>query len=100
MACPREATQIPSLVLLGWWWGRLGRKAPPIERSFNLGLLALLGTMLVGGSLMLQKFWMGQLGADALHTLLSQTLLTALLAPMLCSLQLLLWRQQVPGLRS
>ena len=33
------------------------------------------------------------LGAG-LHTLLSQTLITALLAPMLCSLLLLLWRQQ------
>jgi hypothetical protein len=33
----------------------------------------------------------------ALHTWLAQTLLTALLAPLLCSLQLLLWRQQIQG---
>jgi hypothetical protein len=32
-----------------------------------------------------------------LHTWLAQTLLTALLAPLLCSLQLLLWRQQIQG---
>jgi rod shape-determining protein MreD len=93
-------TQLPALVLLGWWWGRLGRRAAPIERSFSLGLLALLGTALLGGSLWLQQLWWGQPGPAALHTLLAQTLLTALLAPMLCSLQLLLWRKLAPGLRS
>ena len=35
--------------------------------------------------------------APALHTWLAQTLLTGLLAPLLCSLQLLLWRQQTSG---
>ncbi|MCP9892132.1 rod shape-determining protein MreD [Cyanobium sp. Aljojuca 7D2] len=99
-------TQIPALGLLGWWWGRLGRQGPPIERSFNLGLLALLGTALLGGSLILQRLllgaWMPAEGppTPALHTWLAQTLLTALLAPLLCSLQLLLWRQQAQGGRS
>lgn len=97
---PGPLTQLPVLVFLGWWWGRLGRRAAPIERSFNLGLLALLGTALLGGSLWLQQLWWGQTGAAALHTLLAQTLLTALLAPMLCSLQLLLWRKLAPGSRS
>jgi hypothetical protein len=32
-----------------------------------------------------------------LHTWLAQTLLTGLLAPLLCSLQLLFWRQQTSG---
>ncbi|MBE9173773.1 rod shape-determining protein MreD [Cyanobium sp. LEGE 06143] len=93
-------SQIPALLLLGWWWGRLGRRHPRLERSFNLGLLALLGTALLGLSVMLQQHLAGQLGAAPLHVLMAQTLLTALLAPMLCSLQLLLWRLQVPGLRS
>lgn len=97
---PGPLTQIPALALLGWWWGRLGRRGPPIERSFNLGLLALLGSVLLGASLGLQQLWWGLSSAAALHTLLAQTLLTALLAPMLCSLQLLLWRQLTPGLRS
>jgi rod shape-determining protein MreD len=97
---PGPLTQIPALLLLGWWWGRLGRKAPPIERSFNLGLLALLGAAVLGGTLLLQQRWLGLLGPAALHTLAAQTLITALLAPMLCSLQLLLWRQQAPGLRT
>ncbi len=51
---PGGVTQVPALLLLGWWWGRMGRRAPPIQRSFSLGLLALLGTALLGLSLMLQ----------------------------------------------
>ncbi len=91
-------TEIPALALLGWWWGRLGRQGPPIERSFNLGLLALLGTGLLGASLILQGLLL-QPGpiTPGLHTWLAQTLLTGLLAPLLCSLQLLFWRQQTSG---
>ncbi|TVS04746.1 MAG: rod shape-determining protein MreD [Cyanobium sp. PLM2.Bin73] len=96
---PGPLTQLPVLVLLGWWWGRLGRRRAPIERSFSLGLLALLGTALLGASLALQQLVWGLSSPAAVHTLLAQTLLTGLLAPMLCSLQLLLWRQLVPGLR-
>jgi len=99
-------SQAPVLALLGWWWGRLGREAPPIRRSYGLGLLALLGSLLLGASLLLQQ--LVGLGAappalaqaPLLHTLLAQAVLTGLLAPMLCSLLLLLWRQLVPGLRS
>ncbi|MEX0588654.1 MAG: rod shape-determining protein MreD [Cyanobium sp.] len=94
-------TEIPGLALLGWWWGRLGRKGPAIERSFNLGLLALLGTALLGGSLILQSLLLQPWSATpALHSWIAQTLLTALLAPLLCSLQLLFWRQQTLGGRS
>ena len=90
-------SQIPALMLLGWWWGRMGRKGLPIERSFSLGLLALLGSAFVGLTLILQLAVVGELQGPVLYTWLSQTLLTALLAPMVCSLQLLLWRQQVSG---
>lgn len=99
-------TQAPVLLLLGWWWGRLGREAPPIRRSYGLGLLALLGSLLLGASLLLQQLvGFGAAPpalalAPLLHTLLAQAVLTGLLAPMLCSLLLLLWRQLVPGLRS
>ena len=92
-------TEIPVLTLLGWWWGRLGRNAPPIERSFNLGLLALLGAAMQGGLIWLQQLWWGAANVAALHTLLAQTLITGLLAPLFCSLQLLFWRQVAPGVR-
>ena len=88
-----DATEVPVLLLLGWWWGRLGRLGAPIERSFSLGLLALLGSLALGGSLLLQFHLQGQWPQAGFHTLLAQTLITALLAPMICSLLLLRWRQ-------
>ena len=90
-----SASDVPALALLGWWWGRLGRRGVPIERSFSLGLLALLGTALLGVSLLLQQHWLGALPLPlvGLHTLVAQSLITALLAPVLCSLLLLRWRR-------
>jgi hypothetical protein len=131
------ATLIPALMLLGWWWGQLGRKGPPLRGTLVLGLLALVGTLLLEASLLLQwlmvSLWRssaliqpvdgpsggasvldpgehpgplalpGWQPADLLgagvHVILAQTLVTALLAPMLCSLQLLLWRQMGGGWR-
>ncbi|MEB3360575.1 MAG: rod shape-determining protein MreD [Synechococcaceae cyanobacterium] len=129
---PGAVTLAPGLMLLGWWWGRLGRRSATIERSFSLGLLALVGTAFLNLTLMAQwamlAWWAPRqlpllpfrsssavragldLGVDAarlalpgwdwddlqgagLSVLLAQTMITALLAPMLCSLQLLLWRQ-------
>ena len=89
------ASEVPALTLLGWWWGRLGRRGVPIERSFSLGLLALLGTALLGASLLLQQHALGALPLPlaGLHTLVAQSLITALLAPVLCSLLLLRWRR-------
>jgi hypothetical protein len=95
------ASEVPALMLLGWWWGRIGRRGVPIERSYNLGLLALLGALLLGGSVLVQLFWSGQLPlvAAGLHTLVAQSLITGLLAPVLCSLLLLRWRR-IADLRS
>jgi rod shape-determining protein MreD len=90
-------SEIPALALLGWWWGRLGRRSSPIERSFSLGLLALLGAALQGVLIWLQQLCWGETNVAALHTLLAQTLITAVLAPALCSLQLLFWRQLGPA---
>lgn len=96
-------SQVPALLLLGWWWGRLGRRAPPIQRSLNLGLLSWIGSVGLGLSLILQ-FWIQSGGTLdpwmrgwGLQTLWSQALITALLAPMLVSIQLLFWRRRSPG---
>jgi hypothetical protein len=50
---------------------------------------------------LLQLFWSGQLPlvAAGLHTLVAQSLITGLLAPVLCSLLLLRWRR-IADLRS
>ena len=135
---PGPVTLLPGLVLLGWWWGHLGRRQDSIQASFSLGLLALLGTALLNLTLLLQwaliswravqalpagaegvasaspllplagppvallalPLWRWEdLGDVAGRMLVAQTLITALLAPLLCSLQLLLWRQLGAGLR-
>ena len=95
------ASEVPVLMLLGWWWGRIGRRGVPIERSYNLGLLAVLGSLLLGASLLLQLYWAGQLPLveAGLHTLVAQSLITGLLAPVFCSLVLLRWRR-IADLRS
>jgi hypothetical protein len=96
-------TQVPALLALGWWWGRLGRRASQIQRSLNLGLLAWFGSVGLGLSVLLQVL-IGEGGTlDSFtqnwgwQTLWSQALMTGLLAPMLVSLQLLLWRRRVPS---
>jgi len=116
-------SEMPALMMLGWWGGRIGRLGAPVERSFSLGLLALLGTLGLDLTLMLQWAMRSGLGSGnhlpggaidpaqlaqpgwhlddlagaGLHVLVARTLLTALLAPVLCSLQLLLWRQHGGG---
>lgn len=96
---PGAVSQLPALALLGWWWGRLGRRDVVLERSVSLALLALAGSLLLGASLLLQMGVAGTWPASALQTLWAQTLITGLLAPPVCSLWLLLWRQQLPGVR-
>ncbi|MEB3158454.1 MAG: rod shape-determining protein MreD [Synechococcus sp.] len=95
-------TQLPALILLGWWWGRLGRRGRLIQCSLNLGLLAWFGAMVVGLSCWLQLRLVQGLDAPlmqhwAWHLCLTQALITGLLAPMLVSWQVLLWRRRAPG---
>ncbi|MFM9089370.1 MAG: rod shape-determining protein MreD [Cyanobium sp.] len=119
-----QVSWLPGLLLLAWWWGPLSMRRPPIEGPFSLGLLALLGTLLMDGTLMLQwvawswriPFGRGAAGPDpaelaqpgwtwqdlstsGLHVLLAQTLLTALLAPLICTPLLRLWRRAHPSWR-
>ncbi|MGC6483902.1 MAG: rod shape-determining protein MreD [Synechococcus sp.] len=95
-------TQLPVLVLLGWWWGRLGRRGQPIQRSLNLGVLAWIGAMVLNLSFWLQLRLVYGLDASLLQhwawqRCLAQALITGLVAPMLVSWQLLLWRRRAPG---
>jgi hypothetical protein len=53
----------------------------------------MLGSLALGASLLLQFALAGQWPASGWHSLLAQSVITALLAPMVCSLLLLRWRQ-------
>jgi len=135
---PPPLSLLPGLLLLALWWGGLRRRQEPIESSFSLGLLALLGTALLNLTLLLQWLliaWRDEAAVPAVAEgmasgspllklagppapilalplwrwddlaavggtmLLAQTLITALLAPLICSLLLLLWRQPGGGQR-
>jgi rod shape-determining protein MreD len=122
---PGLVSWIPGLLLLARWWGPLRARRPAIERPLSLGLLALGGTALLNLTLMLQWLAWGwrppladgdRSGPDpgvlaqagwtwqdlttvGPYVLLAQTLLTALLAPLVCSLLLLLWKRADPDWR-
>ena len=96
-----DVTQVPALVLMGWWWGRIGRRGSPIQRSLNLGLLAWIGSLILGLSVWIQWLLLGEteglMQSWALQTTLAQALITGLLAPLVGSWQLLLWRRRAPA---
>ena len=91
-------TQIPALMLLGFWWSSNETQRPPFELSLNLGLLAFLGTIICSFSLWLQlslgkSFLLSPwFNGWAFHTVIAQSILTGLLAPMICSWILLIRR--------
>ncbi len=93
-------SHLPALMFLGWWWGWIGKRGALIERSLNLGLLAWLGTMLIGMSFFLQIWFLNNdfsgplLRYWSFHTTLSQSILTGLLAPMMSSWLMLIWRRR------
>jgi hypothetical protein len=77
---------------------RIPARGPLALRS-SLGRI---GTTLAGGSLdpalLAQPGWhASDLGMVGVHVLLARTLVTGLLAPVLCSLQMVLWRHQASG---
>ena len=96
-----DVTQVPALVLMGWWWGRIGRRGSPIQRSLNLGLLAWIGSLILGLSMWIQWLLLGAteglMQSWALQITLAQALITGLLAPLVGSWQLLLWRRRAPA---
>lgn len=123
---PGPVSAIPGLLLLARWWGPLQARRAAIERPFSLGLLALGGTAVLNFTLVLQWLawgwrlplarggqgeadlgelarpgWTWQdLTAAGVHVILAQILLTALLAPLVCSLLLALWKRAHPGWRA
>ena len=86
------SSQIPALVLLGWWWGRLGRRGQPISGSISVcwpGWAPCCWAHLL--ALLIRFGWPldPQLWSWVWHTLWCRNRL-GLLAPMLASVQLLL----------
>tara|TARA_Y100001968_G_scaffold331684_1_gene387197 strand:+ start:666 stop:1178 length:513 start_codon:yes stop_codon:yes gene_type:complete len=85
-------SQIPALVFLGFWWGRIGSKGPEIKHFFSIGLLVLTGTVIAGFSFWLQiylsnfDFQSNSLfNAWSLKTICAQSFITSILAPLVSS---------------
>ena len=79
------------LFCLGYWWGCLGWKCKYLEKSFVLGILILSGSFLSGFSIWLQQIFQVHgsfFNVWALQNVLSGSIVSGLIAPLLCSLSL------------
>ncbi len=87
-------SQIPSLIFLGYLWGRLGRKRKYTDEIFQLGIFSWFGAFFNGLLIWFQEIFLVKgailivFNSWALHTLLSASILNGLIAPLLCSLSL------------
>ena len=88
------ASYIPSLLLLGWWWGCVGKRYRKIRLGLNLGLFAVIGTACVGSSIWVQQYFsygfyaiqfFHWFNSWAFHTLIAEVIITGLIAPIACS---------------
>ncbi len=96
-----DISQVPALMVLGFWWGYIGRYGSADERSFlNLAILAWLGSALNGVSLLIQiHLGLNQPSLEVLmswglYTLFAQSIVTALLAPLVCLFLLKWWKRR------
>ena len=86
-----EATYIPSLFFLSLVWSRYGLHNKKIELFLNLGLMAILGTGVVGFSIWVQKIMLNTTLRDnwfhawSFYALICEMIITGLVAPFFSS---------------
>ena len=84
-------TNIPALIILGYWWGRLGREDKFEEKFFVLGFLAWIASFFSGLSIWVQDIFLEKgsympfFNIWAFKTVLAGSIMTGLIAPLLCS---------------
>ncbi len=84
-------TNIPALIFLGYWWGRLGKADKFGDKFFVLGFLAWLGAFASGLSIWVQEIflvngsYMPLFNIWAFQTVLAGSIMTGIIAPILCS---------------
>ena len=90
-----DASYIPSLLLLSLLWSQYGLHNKKIELFFNVGLMAFLGTGLVGFSIWIQKIMLHSFLRNnwfhswSIYVLISEVIITGLVAPFVSSWLLL-----------
>ena len=86
---------IPSLLFLGLAWGQYGKRKKNINSLFNIGLLAIFGTAIVGLSIWIQKIILYSVLRNnwfhswSIYVLITEVIMTGLVAPIFSSWLLL-----------
>ena len=86
-----DASYIPSLLLLSLLWSQYGLHNKKIELFFNVGLMAIFGTAVVGFSIWLQKIILYSILRNnwfyswSIYVLIAEVIITGLVAPFFSS---------------
>jgi len=94
-----DVSHIPSLFLLSLAWGTYGLHNKKIESFLNIGLMAILGTALVGLSIWVQKIILYSVLRNnwfhswSIYVLITEVIITGLVAPFFSSWLLLAYKK-------
>ncbi len=94
-----KVSYIPSLLLLSLIWARYGLHNKKIELFFNIGLMSIFGTAFVGFSFWVQKIILYRFLRNnwfhswSIYVLISEIIITGLVAPFLSSWLLLTYKK-------
>tara|TARA_Y100001968_G_scaffold308930_1_gene328262 strand:+ start:118 stop:621 length:504 start_codon:yes stop_codon:yes gene_type:complete len=94
-----DASYIPSLFLLSLVWSKYGLHNKKIELFFNIGLMAIFGTAVVGFSIWVQKIILYNVLRNnwfhswSFYVLISEVIITGLVAPLFSSWLLLTYKK-------
>ena len=94
-----DVSYIPSLFLLSLIWSQYGLHNKKVELFFNIGLMAIFGTVLVGFSIWVQKIILYSILRDnwfhswSIYVLISEVIITGLVAPIFSSWLLLTYKK-------
>tara|TARA_Y100001968_G_scaffold312412_1_gene335561 strand:+ start:597 stop:1097 length:501 start_codon:yes stop_codon:yes gene_type:complete len=94
-----DVSYIPSLFILSLIWSTYGLHNKKIELFFNIGLMAIFGTMLVGVSIWAQKIILyiflrnNWFHSWSIYVLISEVIITGLVAPFFSSWLLLTYKK-------
>jgi len=94
-----DVSYIPSLFLLSLVWSQYGLRNKKIEYFLNIGLIAIFGTAFVGLSIWVQKIIIYSVLRNnwfhswSMYVLISEVIITGLVAPFFCSWILLVYKK-------
>ena len=94
-----DASYIPSLLLLSLIWSHYALHNKKIELFFNIGLMAIFGTAVVGLSMWIQKIFIYSFLRNtwfhswSIYVLISEVIITGLVAPFFSSWLLLTYKK-------